>query len=61
MSNELPLTREGDSVEITYNKNPNSSIDLISFDNLQFTQTKAVSEEKIIEEKEVIGKINEQN
>ncbi|MFU0824104.1 MULTISPECIES: cell shape-determining protein [Clostridium] len=59
MSNELPLTKEGDSVEITYNKNSNSSIDLINFDNLQFTQTKGISEEKIIEEKEVLEEINE--
>ena len=61
MSNELPLTREGDSIEITYHKNPNSSIDLVRFDNLQFTQIKGESEEKIIEEKEAIEDVNEQN
>lgn len=61
MSNELPLTREGDSIEIIYHKNPNSSIDLVNFDNLQFTQTKAASEEKIIEEKEAIQEGNENN
>ncbi|SHH34328.1 hypothetical protein [Clostridium grantii] len=50
MSNELPLTKEGDNVEISYFINENSSIDLTSFDNLELTQTKSESEEVILEE-----------
>lgn len=50
MSNELPLTRDGDKVQISYYKNPNSSIDLVKFDNLQFIQTKSQGEEAIIEQ-----------
>ncbi|WP_461207311.1 cell shape-determining protein [Clostridium sp. DL1XJH146] len=38
MSNELPLTKEGDRIKITYFANENSSIDLSSFDNVEFNQ-----------------------
>lgn len=39
MSNELPLTNKGDKVSITYYNNTNPNIDVLSFDNLEFTQT----------------------
>lgn len=48
MSNELPFTREGDRVYITYYDNSNSSIDILKFDNLETSQTKGQDEEKII-------------
>ncbi len=38
MSDELPLTKEGDRIKITYFANENSSIDLSSFDNVEFNQ-----------------------
>jgi len=39
LSNELPLTREGDNVSVGFLENPNSSIDLVKFDNLEFVQS----------------------
>lgn len=47
MSNELPLTKESDRVEITYYINENSSIDLSSFDNLELSQTKSEAEKEM--------------
>ena len=54
MSNELPLTIEGDRVSIEYIDNTNSSIDLIRFDNLKYEQTVTGEEANIINENEEI-------
>lgn len=54
MSNELPLTKEGDRIQITYYINENSSIDLSSFDNLELTQIKSEAEKEMISENEKV-------
>lgn len=54
MSNELPLTKEGDKVKISYYKNNNSSIDLTYFDNLELTQTRSEEEINLLNENVLI-------
>lgn len=54
MSNELPITREGDKIQLSFLDNKNSSIDLVRFDNLEFAQSKSEGEEAVIDTNEKI-------
>ncbi|WHH58660.1 cell shape-determining protein [Petroclostridium sp. X23] len=60
ISNELPLTKEGDRVKLEYFNNSNSSIDLIKFDNMTFMQTVIGEEEEIIKSNEVLEQVLEE-
>ena len=46
ISNELPITREGDQVQISYLDDSNGTVDIAEFDNLEFIQQKSENQEK---------------
>ena len=58
VSEELPITREGDKVKISYLDESNGSINIASFDNLDFSQTISNKQEEYNREKEDKNLIN---
>lgn len=46
LSNELPITREGDNVKISYIDDSNGTVNVSKFDNLDFTQEKSEEQQK---------------
>ncbi len=61
VSNELPITRAGDTVEVSYIDESNGVINIVSFDNIAFSQEISAAQEKINEEMEKYNIINEEN
>ena len=57
LSAELPITREGDNVKISYIDDSNGTVNVSKFDNLDFTQEK--SEEQQQKEQAVKGGVSE--
>lgn len=58
VSEELPITREGDTVEISYVDESNGTINIVSFDNVAFSQEISPNQEKLNEERENNNLIN---
>ncbi len=58
VSEELPITREGDKVEISYVDESNGTINIVYFDNIAFSQTLTPSQEEINKEQEENNLIN---
>lgn len=58
VSEELPITREGDKVKISYLDESNGAINIASFDNLDFSQTISNKQEEYNKEKEDKNLIN---
>ena len=58
VSEELPITREGDNVKVSYLDDANGSINIASFDNLDFSQTISDKQEEYNEEKEEKNLVN---
>lgn len=58
VSDELPLTREGDLVKVSYIDDSNSIINIVSFDNLDISGNISESQIKTNEEKEQHNIIN---
>lgn len=54
ISEELPITREGDTVEISYIDESNGSINVVTFDNVDFSQEVSDDQAKKNEEKKTI-------
>lgn len=54
ISDELPITREGDNVEIKYIDEGNGTINIVSFNNLDFSQPVSDDQSKINEEQKDI-------
>ncbi len=52
VSEELPITREGDRVKISYVDEANGTINIGSFDNLEFTQKISEGQQKLNEERQ---------
>lgn len=50
ISEELPITREGDVVEISYVDESNGTINIVAFDNIAFAQELSPEQEKLNEE-----------
>ena len=46
LSDELPITREGDTVKISFIDDKNGTVDVSKFDNLDFTQEKSEDQQK---------------
>ena len=46
VSEELSITREGDTVKITYLDDKNGTVDIVSFDNIAFATPKSEEQEK---------------
>lgn len=46
LSDELPITREGDNVKISFLDDKNGTVDVSKFDNLEFTQEKSEEQQK---------------
>ncbi len=46
VSEELAITREGDTVQITYVDDKNGTVDIITFDNIQFAMPVSEAQEK---------------
>jgi len=61
VSEELPITREGDRVNISYLDESNGSINVASFDNLDFSQTISDKQEEYDKEKEEKNLVNNPN
>lgn len=61
VSEELPITREGDRVNISYLDESNGSINVASFDNLDFYQTISDKQEEYDKEKEEKNLVNNPN
>lgn len=58
VSEELPITREGDKVKISYVDESNGAINIASFDNLNFSQIISDKQEEYNEEKEDKNLVN---
>lgn len=58
ISEELPITREGDTVEISYIDESNGSINVVTFDNLDFSQEVSSDQAKKNEESQKNNIIN---
>ncbi len=56
ISEELPITREGDTVEISYIDESNGSINVVKFDNVDFSQEVSSDQAKKDEDKKTIIK-----
>lgn len=56
ISEELPITREGDTVEISYIDESNGSINVVTFDNVDFSQEVSNDQAKKDEDKKTIIK-----
>ena len=56
ISEELPITREGDTVEISYIDESNGSINVVTFDNVDFSQKVSDDQAKKDEDKKTIIK-----
>lgn len=54
ISEELPITRDGDTVKVSYIDESNGTINIVAFDNVEFSQT-------ISEKQEEINKQQDQN
>lgn len=52
VSEELPITREGDNVSVSYVDESNGAINIVKFDNLEFTQEISEAQSKMNQEKE---------
>lgn len=52
VSEELPITREGDQVKISYVDESNGTINIVTFDNIKFAQPVSEGQQKINEEQE---------
>ncbi len=50
VSEELPITREGDKVKISYMDEANGAINVVAFDNLEFTQEISEAQERLNKE-----------
>jgi len=59
ISEELPITREGDTVEVSYVDEKNGTINIVRFDNIAFSQTISQDQEKLNEEQEAGNIIND--
>ena len=46
LSEELPITREGDNVKLSFIDDKNGTVDVAKFDNLEFTQQKSEDQQK---------------
>ena len=46
LSEELPITREGDNVKLSFIDDKNGTVDVAKFDNLDFTQQKSEDQQK---------------
>lgn len=46
VSEELPVTREGDKVKISFIDESNGTINIVKFDNLEFTQNISDEQQK---------------
>ena len=55
---ELPITREGDNVKISYIDDSNGTVNVSKFDNLDFTQEKS-EEQQQKDEQAVKGGVSE--
>lgn len=58
ISEELPITREGDKVEISYVDEANGTINIVSFNNVAFSQKISPSQEELNKEQENNNLIN---
>ena len=59
VSEELPITREGDNVKVSYVNESNGVINIVSFDNLGFSQEISKQQEQFDKEKEKNNIIND--
>lgn len=58
ISEELPITREGDKVEVSYVDEANGTINIVSFNNIAFSQKISSSQEDLNKEQENNNLIN---
>lgn len=58
ISEELPITREGDKVEVSYVDEANGTINIVSFNNVGFSQKISESQEELNKEQEDNNLIN---
>lgn len=58
VSEELPITQVGDTVELSYVDEANGTINIVSFDNVAFAQTLSPAQERLNEEQESNNLIN---
>lgn len=61
ISEELPITREGDKVELSYVDESNGTINIITFDNIGFAQEISEKQEQLNSEQESNNIINDPN
>lgn len=61
ISDELPITREGDEVEISYVQEGNGTINVVTFDNLAFSGETSSEQERLDAEQEENNIINDPN
>ena len=61
ISDELPITREGDEVEISYVQEGNGTINVVKFDNLAFLGETSPEQERLDAEQEENNIINDPN
>lgn len=61
VSEELPITQVGDTVEVSYVDEANGTINIVSFDNIAFAQKLSSDQERLNEEKESNNLINNPN
>lgn len=61
ISEELPITREGDKVEVSYVDESNGTINIITFDNIGFAQEISEKQEQLNSEQESNNIINDPN
>lgn len=59
VSEELPITREGDKVKISYVDESNGSINVVAFDNLDYSQKISEKQEELNENQEQNNLIND--
>lgn len=61
ISEELPITREGDKVEVSYIDEANGTINIVTFDNMEFVQDITSAQQEKNKEKEQNNIINNSN
>ena len=61
ISEELPITREGDTVKVSYVDESNGTINIISFDNLSFSQKFSEKQEQLNQDKQENNIIHDEN
>ena len=61
VSEELPITREGDLVEISYVDEANGTINIVTFDNLSFSQKVSDKQESLNQERQEDSVIHDEN